>query len=154
MQVQASSAKLADISVLTSITAETKTVPLELALLLLLNVVSVVDVMSPSALLICSDIIKDVAADAMMNKAADYASITTDIATVVGEILYEDGNKALESNDITYMAEDAVDEAVGQFGVDNDDEHAVGEKIVATTDENVVEHVSHTTSHRWNPTIN
>ena len=83
-----------------------------------------------------------------MNKAADHASVTTDIATVVGEILYEDKNKALESNVIVDMAEDAIDEAVGQFGVDNDDEHATGEKIIATTDENVVEHVSHTTSYR------
>jgi hypothetical protein len=37
------------------------------------------------------------------------------------------------------MAEDAVDEAVGQSSVENDDGHAAGEKIIATADENVVE---------------
>jgi len=56
-----------------------------------LNVVSVVDVSSPSALatlLVCSDVIVivDVAADATMNKAVDHASVITDISTVVKEI--------------------------------------------------------------------
>ena len=118
------------------------------AILLLLNVVSVVDVPSSSTLFIYSDVIKNVAADATMNKAADHASVTTDIGTVVEDIVDEDGNTTLESDVIADMAKDAVDEAVGQFGVENDDEHAAGGKIVATTDENVVDHVSHTTSHR------
>ena len=148
MQVQASSAKLVDTSVLTSTTAEAKTVPLEPALPPLLNVVSVVDVPYPFALLVCSDVIKDVAADATMNKAADHASVTTDIATVVEEIVHEDGNKAVEFDVIADIAEDAVDEAVGQSDVENDDGHAVGEEIVATCDENVIEHVSHITTLR------
>ena len=41
-----------------------------------------------------------------------------------------------------------MDEVVGQSGVENDDGHAAGEEIVATCDENVVEHVSHTTTLR------
>ena len=147
MQVQTSSAKLANTSILTSTMVEAKTVSLEPAFLPLLNVVSVVDVSSPSALFICSDNINNIAADATMNKAANHANITTDIAIVVGEIVYEDENKALESNVIADMTKDAVDETVGQSGVNNDDKHVAGEKIVATTDENVVEQVSHTTSH-------
>ena len=91
MQAQASSAKLVDTSKLTSTMAEAKTVPLEHALLPLLNVVSIVDVPCPSALLVCSDVIKDVALDATMNKAAYHGSVTTDIITVVEEILHKDG---------------------------------------------------------------
>ena len=83
-----------------------------------------------------------------MNKATDHTNITTDITTVVKEIVHENGNNALESNVITDMAKDAVDEVIGHSGVENDDQHAAGKKIVATTDENVVEHVSHTTTHR------
>ena len=146
MQAQVSTAKLVDTLVLTSTTAEAKTVPPESALPPLLNVVSVVDMPCPSALLVCSDVIKDVAADATMNKAANHASVTTDIATVVEEIVHEDGNKAVESNVIADIAEDAVDEAVGQSDVENNDGHATGEEIVATCDENVVEYVSHTTT--------
>ena len=123
----------------TSTMAEAKTVPPELALPPLLNVVSVVDVPCPFALLVCSNVIKDVAADATMNKAADHANVTTDIATVVEEIMYEDGNKAVESDVIVDIAKVAVDEAVGQSGVENDDGHAADEKIVAIGDENVVE---------------
>ena len=148
MQAQASSVKLVDTSILTSTTAEAKTVPPEPALPPLLNVVSVMDVLCPSALLVCSDVIKDVAVDANMNKVADHANITTDIATVVEEIVHEDGNKAVESDVIADIAEDAVDKAVGQSNVENDDGHAMGEEIVTTCDENVVEHVSHTTTLR------
>jgi hypothetical protein len=113
-----------------------------------LNVVSVVDVPSPPALIVCSDVIKAVAADVTMNKAADHTSVTTDIATVVEEIMHENGNKTFESDVNTDMAEDTVDEAVGQSGVENDDMHTADEEIVATADENVIEHVSHTTIHK------
>ena len=98
MQAQASSAKFVDTSKLTSTTAEAKTVPPELALPPLLNVVSVVDVPCPSALLVCSNVIKNVAADASINKAADHGNITTDITAVVEEIVHKDGNKAVESD--------------------------------------------------------
>ena len=147
MQVQASSAKLVDSSVLTLTTAETKTVPSEHALPPLLNGMSVVDVSYPSALFVYNDVIKDVAADVTMNNAADHASVTTYITTVVDELVHEDETKILESDVIADMEEDAVDEAVGQSGVENDDGHAACEKIVATTDENVVETISHTTTH-------
>ena len=83
-----------------------------------------------------------------MNKAADHASVTTDITTVVEEIVHEDGNKALEPDVIADMAEDLVDEAVGQSGVENDDRHGADEEIGTTADENMVEQVSHTTTHR------
>ena len=132
----------------TSTMAEAKTVPPELALPPLLNVVSVVDVPCPFALFVCSDVIKDVAADATMNKAADQTSVTTDIATVVEEIVHEDKNKAVESDVIADIAEDIVVEAVGQSSVKNDNGHAADEEIVATGDENVVEQVSHTTTLR------
>ena len=79
----------------TSTMAEAKTVPPELALPPLLNVVSVVDVPCSFALLVCSDVIKDIAADATMNKVADHASVTTDITTVVEEIVHKDGNEAV-----------------------------------------------------------
>ena len=82
-----------------------------------------------------------------MNKAANHDRIITDIATVVEEIVHENENKILESDVIADMAEDAIDEAVGQFGVENDDGHAMDEEIVVIVDENVVEHVSYTTSH-------
>jgi hypothetical protein len=135
MQAQTSSTKLVDTSVLTSTTVEAKTPCRNLSLPPLLNVVIVVDVPS----LCYSDVIKDLAADATMNKAADHASFTTDIATMVDEIVHEDENKALESDVIADMTEDAVDEAVGQSGVENDDGHATDEEIVPTADENVVE---------------
>ena len=83
-----------------------------------------------------------------MNKAADHSSVTTDIVTVVEEIVHEDGNKAMESDVKANIAEDAVDEAVGQSVVENDNGHAMGEETVATCDENVVEQVSHTTTLR------
>ena len=95
----------------------------------MLNVVSVVDVLSPPALFVCSDVIKDVASHATIHKAADHASVTTDITTVVEEIVHEDGNKALESNVIVDMEEDLVDESVGQSDVENDDGHGAGEEI-------------------------
>ena len=109
---------------------------------------NVVDVSFLSALFVCSGVIKDVAADATMNKAEDHVNVTTDIAMVVEKIVHEDENKALESDVIADIAEDAVDEAVGQSGMKNDDGHASGEEIVATVDENVVERVSHITNHR------
>jgi hypothetical protein len=67
---------------------------------------------------------------------------------VVEEIVHKDGNQTLELHVNADMAEEAVDEAVGQPGVENDDGHAAGEEIVAISDENVVEHVSHITTHR------
>jgi len=59
------------------------------------------DVSSPSALFVCSDVIKKVAANATMNKATDHASFITDIVTVVEEIVHEDGDNALEFDVIT-----------------------------------------------------
>ena len=109
---------------------------------------SVVDLPSPFTLIVWSDFIKDVAAHATMNKVANHASVTTDITTVVEKIVYEDGNKILKSDIIVDMADDAIDESVGQSGVENDDGHAADDEIVVTVDENVVEHVSHTTTHR------
>ena len=127
---------------------EAKTVPPEPTLPLLFNVVSVVDVSSPFALLVCNNVIEDILADATMNKAAYHGNITTDIITVVKEIMYNDENKALESDIIVDMAEDVVDEAVGQSGVENDNGHAADEEIVATADENVIEQVSYTITHK------
>ena len=95
-----------------------------------------------------SKVIKDVAADATLNMAANHAIITTDIATVVENIVHENKNKTFESDVITDMAEDAVDDEVGQSGVENDDKHVAGDEIIAITDENVIEHVSHTTTYR------
>ena len=83
-----------------------------------------------------------------MNKAVDRAIVTTDIATVMEEIVHEDGDKAMESDVIADMAEDVVDVAVGQSDVKNVDGHATGEEIVATTDENVVKQILHITTHR------
>ena len=148
MQTQASSAKFLDTSVLRSTTVEAKAVLAEPALFSLLNVMSIVDVSCPSALFVCSNFIKNVAADATINKVADHASVTTDIARVVEDIVHKDGNKAVESDIIAYITKEAVDEAVGQSGVKNDDGHAAGEEIVATGDENVVEQVLHTTTLR------
>ena len=148
MQAQASVAKLVDTPLLTSTTAEVKMVPPEPTLTSLLNAVNVVDVPSLPALVVCSDVIKDVASDATMNNAADHASVTTDITTVVEEIVHKDGNKTLESDVVVDMAEDLVDEAVGQSGVENDYGHGADEEIGATADENMVEQVSHTTTHR------
>jgi hypothetical protein len=99
-----------------------------------LSVVSVVDVLSHSVLFVCSDVIKDVTTDATIKKATDHANFTKDIAMVVEEIVHENGNKALESNIVVDMAENVVDQAVGQSGVENDDIHAADEKIVATAD--------------------
>jgi hypothetical protein len=47
--------------------------------------------------------------------------------------VHEDGNNALEPDVIADMAEDAVDEAIEQSGVKNDNRHAAGEEIVAIT---------------------
>ena len=129
MQTQASSAKLVDTSVLMSTTTEVKTVPPEHTLLIMLNTLSVVDVSSPSTLLICSNVAKDVAADTTINKAADHAIETTNIVTVMEEIVYKDENKALKSDFIVDMMENAVYEAVGQSEVENDDGHAVESKL-------------------------
>ena len=118
----------------------------------MLNIMSVLDVSSPSALFVCSNVAKDVAADATINKAADHAIVTTNIATVVEEIVYKDEIKTLESDVIVDMAENVVDEAVGRSGVENDDGHAAREQIVATANENVVKHVSHTITHKLKPT--
>lgn len=83
-----------------------------------------------------------------MNKAVDHANITTDIATVVKDIVHEVENKALKFDVIVDMTEDVVDETVGESGVENDDMHAADEEIIATADENVVEQVSHIITHR------
>ena len=93
---------------------------------------------SPSALLVCSDIIKDFATDVIMNKKTDHTRVATNIAMVVEEIMHKDENKTLETNVIADMAEDAIHEEVGQPCVKNDVRHAKCEKIVTTTDENVV----------------
>ena len=106
----------------------------------LLNVINVVDVSSPSTL--------HVAGDATTKKVADHASVTTDIATVVEEILHDDGNNAVDFDVILDLTEGAVDEAIRHVMTKNDDGHAAGEEIVAITDENVVKHVSHTTIYR------
>lgn len=114
----------------------------------LLNVGSVVNVQSHSALLVCSDGVKDVAVDATTNKVTYHINVTTDIATVLEDIVHEDGNKAVEFNIIVDILEGAVDEAVWKAMAENDDGHAAREEIVATVDDNVVEHVSHITTHR------
>ena len=62
--------------------------------------------------------------------------------------------KSVESDVIADMAEDAVDEAVAQSGVKNDDGHWASEKIVGAADENVVDQVSYISTHIYNPTIN
>ena len=116
---------------LTSTTAEAKTISSELALHALLNIVSVVNVSYPSALFVCSNVVKDVAADTTMNKVANHVSI----ATVVEEIVHENENKVLEFDVIADMVEDSVNEAVGQSDVENNDMHTAGEEIVATADE-------------------
>ena len=72
-----------------------------------------------------------------MNVVTDHANVSNDIVTLVEEIVHEDENKAEKSDVIANMAEDAVDETVGQSCVENDDGHAAGEKIVAIRDENV-----------------
>lgn len=59
----------------------------------MLNVVYVMDVPSPTALHVCSNDVKDVAIDAITKKMADHASVTSDIATLVEEILHEDGTR-------------------------------------------------------------
>ena len=64
------------------------------------------------------------------------------------------GGFGLTPDVIADMAEDAIDEAVAQSGVENDDGHGAGEEIVGAADENVVDHVSHTSTHTYNPTIN
>ena len=127
---------------LTSTTAEAKTVPPEPAPTFVLNVVRVVDVPSTSTLLVGSDVIVDVAADATLNKAAEHASVSTDIGTVVEGIWHEDGKKSVEPNVIADMADDAVDDAIAQSCVENDDGHEADEKIVVAADDNVVDHVS------------
>ena len=68
---------------------------------LLLNVDSVVDVPSPSALHVCSDIVKYFAADTTTNKVGDHVSVTM----VVEKILHGDGNKAVDSDVIADLAE-------------------------------------------------
>ena len=90
----------------------------------LLNVVNVVDVSSPSALHVCNHGIKDVAADVTTNKVADHANVTMNIATVMKEILDEDGNKVVDSDVIVVLAESALDKALGQAMAENDDGHA------------------------------
>lgn len=117
---------------LTSTTAKAKTVPPESLLLPLLNVVSVVDVSSPSVLIVCSDVIKDVTTDVTMNVFTDHVNVKKDIATLVEEMVHEEAIKALESDVIADMADDVVDEEVGQSGVENDDRHAAAEEIIVT----------------------
>ena len=109
IQAQTSYATLVPTPVLTSTTAKAMMVPPEPASTPLLNVIRVVDVPSILALL---DVVVDVAADVTMNKAADYANVSTDIDTVVEEIGHDDGKKSVESDIIVDMTEDIVDEAV------------------------------------------
>ena len=52
------------------------------------------------------------------NKAADQTNVTTDIATVLEDIVHEDKNKAVESDVIADKVEGAVDEAVGHVMTD------------------------------------
>ena len=79
----------------------------------LLNDVSIVNVPSPSALHVCSDGVKDIAADATTNKVANHANVTTNIATVKEDILHKYGNKAVDSDVIANMSEGTIDEAIG-----------------------------------------
>ena len=132
---------------LTSTTAEAKTVPLEPAPTPLLNVVRVVDVPSTSTLVVGSDVIADVAADATLNKAAEHASVNTDIGTVVEDIGLKEGTKSVIADviaELIAMSEDAVDDAIAQSGVENDDGHGAGEEILVAADDNVVDQVSQT----------
>ena len=96
--MQASASKLVEISVLTSTTAETKTVSLEPAPAPLLNVVRVVDVPSTLTLLVSSVVIVDGAADATLNKAAEHDNVSTEIDTVVEDIVQEDGKTLVENS--------------------------------------------------------
>ncbi len=133
--------------VLTSTTAEAKTVALEPAPTPLLNVVCVVDVPSTSTLVVGSDVIADVAADATLNKAAEHASVNTDIGTVVEDIGLKEGTKSVIADviaELIAMSEDAVDDAIAQSGVENDDGHGAGEEILVAADDNVVDQVSQT----------
>ena len=154
IQAQTSYAKLVPPPVLTSTAAEAKTVPPELAPTPLFNVIRIVDVPSTSALFVGSDIVVNVAADATMNKAAEHPNFSTNIGTVVKKIGQEDGKKSVEPDVIADMAEDALDEAVAQSGVENDDGHRASEEIVGAANENVVDQVSHTSTYIYNPTIN
>ena len=153
IQAQTSYVKLVRAPVLTSTAAEAKTVPPELAPTPLLNVIRVVDMSSTSALLGGSDVVVNVAIDATMNKVADHANVSTNIGTVVEEIGHEDGKKSVKSDVIADMAEDAVVEAVAQSAMKNDDGYRASEEIVGTADENVVDQVSHTSTHIYNSTI-
>ena len=143
--MQESASKLVETPMLTSTTAEAKTVPLEPAPTPLLNVVRVVDVPSTSTLVVGSDVITDVAADATLNKAAKHASVNTDIGTVVEDIRLKEGTKSVIADVIAEfiaISEDVVDDAIAQSGVKNDDGHGVGEEIVVAADDNVVDRVS------------
>ena len=153
IQAQASYAILGPTPVVTSTAAEANTVSPEPAPTPLLNVIRVVDVPSTSALLVGSDVAVDVAPDATINKTADDVHVSTDIDTVVEKIGHEDGKKSVEPDVIGDMAEDVVDDAVAQSGVENDDGHGAGEEIIGAAEENVVDQVSHTSTHIYNPTI-
>ena len=142
--MQASTSKLVETPVLTSTTAIAKTILLEHAATPLLNVACVVDVPSTSTLLVGSDVIADLVADATLNKAAENANVNTDIGTVVEDIRQEDAKKSVIAELIADIAEHAVDDAIAQSGVENDDGHGAGEEILVAADDNVVDQVSQT----------
>lgn len=145
MQAQAPSTKFVETLVLISTTTKEKLLPLEPLLPPLLNVVSVLS--SSSTLIGCSNVIKDVTTDITINVVSDHDNVSKDIATLVKETVHEDAINAVESDVIVDMAEDIVDDAVGQSGVENNDGHAAAEEIVVTRNENVVDHVLHTLTH-------
>ena len=103
---------------------------------------------STSTLLVGSDVIFDVTADATLNKAADDVSVNTNIGMVRKDIVYEDEKKSVIADVIADafadMAEDEVDDAIVQSGVENDDRHGAGNEIVIASDDNVVDQVSQT----------
>ena len=99
---------------------------------------------STSTLLVGSDVIFDVTADAILNKAADDVSVNTNIGMVGKDIVYEDEKKSVIADAFADMAEDAVDDAIVQSGVENDDGHGAGNEIVIAADDNVIDQVSQT----------
>lgn len=74
----------------------------------MLNVVSVVEAPSPFAMHVCSDDVKDVAADTT-NKTGDHANIIIDTNAVEEEKLHKDGNKAVDSDGTSHLAEGVAD---------------------------------------------
>ena len=80
-----------------------------------------------------------------VNKVADHANVTTDIATMEEEIL--DENKAMDSEGIVDLVKGIADKVFGHAMTEIDDGRTAGKEIVVTANENVVEQVSHTTTH-------